>query len=211
LVLRTLTVKTNRTGLNRVKNEFERGIKLKKENLIALGLTEEQVSEVMDIYAKDLKGYIPKKRFDEVNDSRKDLEKQIKDKNEQLISLEEKIKGCEEAEKIIKKLQQDTESAKKSYETKIKDITITSAIQSKLMNVKYSDLLLDKFDKSVLVVNEDGTVSGIDEQLTMLKKQYNDLFIDMKDEEPNCQEKSPEGVKNPWSIEHFNLAVKLKV
>ncbi|WP_313133752.1 phage scaffolding protein [Anaerocolumna sp.] len=185
---------------------------MKKENLIALGLTEELVSEVMDIYKKDLKGYIPKKRFDEVNDSRKDLEKQIEDKNEQLISFEEKIKSCEEAEKIIKKLQQDNESAKKFYAAKIKDMTITSAIQSKLMNVKYSDLLVDKFDKSILVVNEDGTVSGIDEQLTILKKQYKDLFIiDTKDEELNCQKKSSEGVKNPWSMEHFNLAVKLQV
>jgi len=187
-------------------------MRMKKENLIALGLTVAQVNEVMDIYTKDLKGYIPKKRFDEVNDSRKDLKKQIKDKNEQLISLEEKIKSCEEVEKIIKKLQQENESAKKSYEAKMKDMTITSAIQSKLMSVKYSDLLVDKFDKSVLVVNEDGTVSGIDEQLTILKKQYRDLFIiETKAKEPNCQEKSSEGVKNPWSIEHFNLAVKLKV
>lgn len=187
-------------------------MKVKKNNLIALGLTEEQAGEIMAIYAKDLKGYIPKKRFDEVNDSKKDLEKQIKDKNEQLKSLVEKVKSNEEAEMIIKKLQQDNEFAKKSYEAKIKDMTITSAIQSKLVNVKYSDLLMDKFDKSVLVINEDRTVSGIDEQLTILKKQYNDLFIiDTKDKETNCQEKSPEGLKHPWSVEHFNLAVKIKV
>lgn len=185
---------------------------MKKEKLIKLGLTKEQAGEIMVIYTKDLKSYIPKKRFDEVNDSKKGLEKQIKDKNEQLKSLEEKVKSNEEAEKIIKKLQQDNELAMKSYEAKIKDMTIISAIQSKLVNVKYSDLLVDKFDKAVLAVNKDGTVSGIDEQLTILKKQYSDLFmVNTKSKETNCQGKNPEGIKHPWRIEHFNLAVKLKV
>ena len=187
-------------------------MKVKKDQLVELGLTEEQAGQIMVIYAKNLKGYIPKKRFDEVNDAKKDLEKQIKDKNEQVKSLEEIIKSNEEAEKIIKRLQQDNELAMKSYEAKIKDMTITSAIQSKLVNVKYSDLLVGKFDKTVLAVNKDGTVSGIDEQLTILKKQYSDLFmVNTKDKETNCQGKNPEGIKHPWSIEHFNLAVKLKV
>ncbi len=48
---------------------------MKKEELIAKGLTEEQAKAVMDIYTEEMKGFIPKSRFDEVNTAKADLEK----------------------------------------------------------------------------------------------------------------------------------------
>lgn len=50
---------------------------MKKEELIAKGLTEEQAKAVMDIYTEEMKGFIPKSRFDEVNTAKADLEKQV--------------------------------------------------------------------------------------------------------------------------------------
>ena len=44
---------------------------MKKEDLIALGLTEEQIEKVLNANSEQLKGFIPKARFDEVNNAKK--------------------------------------------------------------------------------------------------------------------------------------------
>lgn len=177
-----------------------------KEQLIEMGLTEEQADKVLAAHKEVLAGFIPKARFDEVNETKKDLEQQIRDRDKQLKDLQEKVKGNDELEKTIKELQEANKATKEQYEDKIKDMTITAAIQSKLTDAKYPDLLLTKFDRSKLSIAEDGTVLGIDEQLTALKEQYKDLFKpDLKGREPNNTGGTPPGTKNPWSKEHFNL------
>ena len=177
-----------------------------KEQLIEMGLTEEQADKVLAAHKEVLAGFIPKARFDEVNETKKDLEQQIQERDNQLKDLQGKVKGNEELEKTIKELQEANKATKEQYEDKIKDMTITAAIQSKLTDAKYPDLLLTKFDRSKLSIAEDGTVLGIDEQLTALKEQYKDLFKpDLKGREPNNIGGAPPGTKNPWSKEHFNL------
>ena len=49
-----------------------------KEQLLEMGLTEEQADKVLSAHKEELKGYIPKARFDEINETKKDLEQQIK-------------------------------------------------------------------------------------------------------------------------------------
>lgn len=179
---------------------------MNKEQLIEMGLTEEQAEKVLAAYKEDLKNFIPKTRFDEVNETKKELEQQIKERDKQLKELQEKAKGNEELEKTIKELQEANKATKEQYEAKIRDMTISAAIQSKLTDVKYPDLLLTKFDKSKITIADDGTILGIDEQLSILKEQYKDLFKpDVKGKEPNNIGGSSLGQKNPWSKEHFNL------
>ena len=179
---------------------------MKKEQLLELGLTDEQADKVLNLHKEVLSGFIPKARFDEVNETKKELEQQIQERDDQLKELQKKAKGNEELEKRIQELQETNKATKEQYEAKIKDMTITAAIQSKLTDAKYPDLLLTKFDRSKLSIAEDGTVLGIDEQLTALKEQYKDLFkADVKGREPNNIGGTPPGVKNPWSKEHFNL------
>jgi len=177
-----------------------------KEQLIEMGLTEEQADKVLDAHKEALTGFIHKARFDEVNETKKELEQQIRERDKQLKELQEKAKGNEELEKTIKELQEANKATKEQYEAEIKEMTINSAIQSKLTDAKYPDLLISKFDKSKLSIADDGTVLGIDEQLTTIKEQYKDLFKpDIKGREPNNTGGTPPGTKNPWSKEHFNL------
>ncbi len=185
---------------------------MKKEDLIAMGLTDEQADKVLGAYTEEMKGFIPKARFDEVNDAKKDLEQQIKDRDTQLTELNKKVKGNEDLEKTIKDLQEANKATKDTYEAKIKEMQIESAIREKLTDTKYPDLLITKFDKSKIVVAADGTISGIDEQLTGLKEQYKDLFtVEVKGNPPYNKDKSHSGIKNPWSKEHFNLTEQGKL
>jgi vacuolar-type H+-ATPase subunit I/STV1 len=183
-----------------------------KEQLIALGLTEELAQKAAEASAEELKGFIPKARFDEVNDTKKELEQQIKDRDKQLKELGDKAKGNEGLEKTIQELQETNKATKEQYEAKIKEMTINVAIQAKLTDTKYPDLLLGKFDKSKLSLAADGTVVGIDEQLTTIKEQYKDLFVPkVSGKDPNNKNTTPPGGKNPWSKDHFNLTEQGKM
>lgn len=151
---------------------------MNKEQLIEMGLTEEQAEKVLAAYKEDLKNFIPKTRFDEVNETKKELEQQIKERDKQLKELGEKVKGNEELEKQIKELQDSNQKAKDEYETKIKNITLDNAIKLALKEnkAKYEDLLISKFDREKLTIKDDGTVEGLDEQIKSLKEGYKDLF-----------------------------------
>lgn len=129
---------------------------------------------------------VPKSEFNTLNETKKDLEKQIKERDSQLGELNKKVQGNEELEKTIKELQTANENTKAEYETKLKEAKVDSAIQAKLTDTKYADLLTGKFDRSKLSVSEDGTVLGIDEQLATIKETYKDLFtVDLKGKLPN--------------------------
>jgi hypothetical protein len=161
------------------------------------------------------KNAVPKSDFNTLNDTKKDLEQQIRDRDKQLKDLGEKVKGNEEAEKTIKDLQEANKKSKDEYDAKIKDMKIDAAIKDKLGDVKDEDVrnyLASKFDKAKIVVGEDGSISGIDEQYTGIKEKNKNLIPPtVKGNDPYNKEKNPNGIKNPWSKEHFNLTEQGKL
>ena len=174
---------------------------MKKEQLLELGLTEEQADKVLNLHKEVLSGFIPKARFDEVNETKKELEQQIQERDDQLKELQKKAKGNEELKRI--KLQEANNATKEQYDQNQRHDLTAQSIQLTDANTL---ILLAKFDRSKLSIAEDSTVLGVDEQLTALKEQYKDLFKpDLKGREPNNTGGTPPGVKNPWSKEHFNL------
>ena len=150
---------------------------MKKEELIAKGLTEEQAKTVMDIYTEEMKGLIPKSRFDEVNMSKADLEKQVADRDKQLKALKDEAKDSEALQTKITELEDANKATKKAYEDKIRDMKLTSAIKDQLTDCKYPELVADKFDRSKLILADDGSVSGLAEQLKTVKETYKELFV----------------------------------
>jgi hypothetical protein len=172
--------------------------------------TEELMKEINTEFPKYA---VPKDDFNKVNDTKKTLEGQIADRDKQLKDLGAKVKDNEELSKQISDLQEANKKAKAEYDEKIKDMNIDSAIKAKLKDTKYPDLLIGKFDRTKLVVADDGTVSGIDEQLTGIKELYKELFIPIvsgKDPK-NKNVNTPDSTKNPWSKEHFNLTLQAKM
>lgn len=123
-----------------------------------------------------MKGFIPKARFDEVNTAKADLEKQVADRDKQLKTLKDEAKDSEALQAKITELEDANKATKKAYENKIRDMKLTSAIKDQLSDCKYPDLVADKFDRTKLILAEDGTVSGLTEQLKAVKETYKELF-----------------------------------
>jgi hypothetical protein len=129
-----------------------------------------------------------------------------------ITTLKKDNKDNETLQQTIKTHEGTIETLKTTYEGKIKEMAINTAIHAKLTDTKYPDLLATKFDKSKLVVGADGSISGIDEQLTGIKETYKDLFTPaVRGNEPYNKEKNPSGTNNPWSKEHFNLTEQGKL
>lgn len=149
---------------------------MKKEELIAKGLTDEQAQIAVDAWNEAIKGYIPKSRFDEVNTAKADLEGQVKDRDKQLKDLKDAAKDSEALQTKIAELEETNKQTKTDYEGRIKDMKLTSAIKDQLADCKYPELVADKIDRSKLILAEDGSVSGLSEQLKCVRDTYKELF-----------------------------------
>lgn len=143
---------------------------MKKEDLIALGLTDEQAEKVLSANAEQLKGFIPKTRFDEVNNAKKQLEKDISDRDNQLETLKNSAGDAESLKTTIAQLQADNKAAAENYQTELAKVKLAGAIDTALLgadvvNIKAVKALLD-IDKIKL----DGeTLTGINDQIETLK------------------------------------------
>jgi predicted nuclease with TOPRIM domain len=168
-------------------------------NQVMAKLGEKKIAVVSD------GNWIPKDKFNELNDEKKAL-KEISDQlRTDLKEMKEKAKGNEDLTKQITAL----EAQLQENEDKIKDLRTSAAIERELLkaNAKFPDLLVGKFDKSKVEVLEDGTVKGLEDQLKTIKESYKDLFGETKiagtppgkGDPPN-----PDTKNNPWKKETLN-------
>lgn len=150
---------------------------MNKEDLIAMGLTEEQAKKVMD----SLDGnYVTKTRFNEVNEENKTLKKSVSDRDEQLEDLKKSSGDNEELKKQIETLQQENANQKKAHEAEMTQLRLDNAIDAALTaggakNIKAVRALLDT---SKVKVGEDGKLTGFDDQLSAIQKSDSYLFAE---------------------------------
>jgi vancomycin resistance protein YoaR len=157
---------------------------MKKEDFLKLGLTEEQAEKAAQASGEELQGFIPKARFDEVNNSKKQLEADIKTRDEQLETLK-KI-DAEGLKAEIEKLQGENKAVKEKYDADLKQIQIDNAVEKALIsakakNVKAVKALLD-LEKAEL----DGeAIKGLDDQLKKLQEGEDTKFLfDVEPKDP---------------------------
>lgn len=150
---------------------------MNKEDLIAMGLTEEQAKKVMD----SLDGnYVTKTRFNEVNEENKTLKKSVSDRDKQLEGLKKSSGDNEELKKQIETLQQENANQKKAHEAEMTQLRLDNAIDAALTaagakNIKAVRALIDT---SKVKVGEDGKLTGFDDLLSAVQKSDSYLFTE---------------------------------
>lgn len=148
---------------------------MKKEELIKLGLDEELAQKVAEASSEELKGFIPKQRFDDVNTAKKKLEDDLKERDTQLEELK-KVDAAGLQQKI-KELQEANQKAVEDYQKQLANQAFDFALKealtgAKARNPKAVEALLKKD-----AIKLDGDkLLGLEEQLNALKESDAYLF-----------------------------------
>ncbi|RJV85766.1 hypothetical protein DWX45_16450 [Erysipelotrichaceae bacterium AF19-24AC] len=118
---------------------------------------------------------VPKDQFDTVEEAKKQLDKDVKARDKQLEDLR-KAGSVEDLQQQLNAAQEANKQAKKEYEATVANMKYDAAIEKALANAVHPDLLSGKIDRAKLKLNDDGTVTGLDEQVKSLKETYKDQF-----------------------------------
>lgn len=152
---------------------------MKKDDFIKLGLTEEQAAECEKAVNEAYKDFIPKVRFDEVNNEKKRLENEIKDRDKQLEDLKKEIGDNEDLKQKVEQLQKDNDLIKR-------DAAIEKALTgAKAKNLTAVKALLKDTDSAEIL--SDGTLKGLEDQIKALKKDEGTKFLFEEDKPPQMK------------------------
>lgn len=148
---------------------------MKKEDLIAMGLTEDQAKKVLE----SLDGnFVTKTRFNEVNEENKTLKQSVADRDKQLEDLKKSSGDNAELKKQIETLQQQNADQKKAHEAELNQLKLDNAIDAALMaaGAKNGKAVKALLDVTKVKLSEDGKLTGLDEQVAAVQKSDAYLF-----------------------------------
>lgn len=147
---------------------------MKKEELLELGLTEEQASKVLEGF----NGYIPKSRFDEVNEAKKKALDTIAERDKQLEDLQKSKGDLDALKSEIAKLQEGNKLAKEQYEKDLNALKVNNAVELALTNAGARNIKAVKALLNLEDAELDGeTVKGLADQINALKGGENSFLF----------------------------------
>ena len=161
---------------------------MKREDFIALGIDEELASKCEKASSEELKNYVPYERFKELVDEKNKLKTDIADRDNQLETLKNSSGDVEAMKEQIASLQAENKSKDEAHAAEIKQMKINSALESALISSKAKNLtavkaLIKDLDKAELL--DDGSIKGLEEQITALKKSDSYLFAETTAAKPS--------------------------
>ena len=148
--------------------------------------------------------YVPKSRFNEVNEEKKTLTATVADRDKQLETLKKSTGDLDALKNQIKSLQYANKKAQEEADAKMKELRINDAIKLAIVDKAQDvDIVSSLFDKAKLILGDDGKITGLDEQLKELQKNKAFLF---KQAGPNPKYDPKGGTgSNPFAKDTFNL------
>ncbi|MGE7916318.1 phage scaffolding protein [Lysinibacillus xylanilyticus] len=145
-----------------------------KEQLMKLGLSEEQATKIIEGFGT----MIPKSRFDEVNNAKKQLEKDVADRDGQLEELKESASANDELKAQIEKLQSENTSAKETYEAEVNQLKLDGAVERALIGAKAKNIKAVKALLDLENAEFDGDdIKGLADQLKSLQEGEDSKFL----------------------------------
>lgn len=148
------------------------------EQLIAMGLTEEQAKKVMD----SLDGnFVTKTRFNEVNLELKTAKDTLKERDGQLETLTKSTGDVEALKKQITDLQTANETSDKAHADELKVLRFDTALNAALSSAKAKNpetvkpLLKAFLEKAEL--DGDGSIKGLNDEVKKLVEHANTKFL----------------------------------
>jgi TolA-binding protein len=182
LVLSAEKNKTNKRGSFHGKKRNLKGVQtMTKEQLTAMGLTEEQATKVLEGLKTHLDGnYVTKTRFNEVNTELKQAKDSLTERDGQLETLKKSTGDIEAMKKQIVELQADNKTKDETHQAQIKQLKFDAALNSALVvskakNPETVKPLLKAFLEKAELDGE--AIKGLDGELKKLVEGEDTKFL----------------------------------
>ena len=185
-----------------------------KEILKKAGIEEVKVDGVISDISKELpKYFIPKDKYNEDAEAKKQLEKDIQDRDKQLEDLKKAAGSNEELKAQIEELQKANREAAEHWQAKVAQMQLDFAIEKALAAAKAKNPKAVKALLDLEKVKLDGDkLLGLDDQLKEIQKSDPYLFgesgkVGSGTNPPGAGD--PEA--NPWKKDTWNLTMQGKI
>lgn len=151
---------------------------MKKEELVKLGLDEETAEKIANASAEELKGFVPKSRFDEVNNAKKTAEDTVKERDQQIESLKS-AGNVDDLKQQITTLQNENKAKDEAHAAELLKVRIDSDVEAALTEAKAKNHKAVKalLDLEKAELGDDGKVKGLREQIAALTKAEDSKFM----------------------------------
>lgn len=149
---------------------------MKRDQLKELSLTDEQINAIMSLYGQDIEK--AKAETSSLIAENEALKKQTAEFEQSIKDLKKNAKSGEDLTSQIEALQEANKKQQAEFDNQVKAIRLESAVKdaltaAKVRNPKTFKGLLD-MDKVAL--SDDGTLTGLDDQLAAIKQSDAYLF-----------------------------------
>ncbi len=154
---------------------------MKREDLQKVeGMTKEQIDAIMDLHQTDVTAW---------NQKFENQKTELANKDKQIGDLTEKVKEYDGAD--VKQLQKDVKDWKAKYDTDMAKEKKNSAIKLAVLGAKPRNekALMALIDTEAIKLNDDGSLTGLNEQLENIKKDNDFLFEPAQEENPKPEPK----------------------
>ena len=149
---------------------------MKREELKALGLEDAAIDSIMAIHGKDIEAN--KTKAAQLEEQVKTLNTSITERDTQLEDLKKSSGDVESLKTQITALQETNTTQATEYQTKMKDLQVSNAIKMALTGkVHDADLVAGLVAKDKLLVQDDGSILGLDDQIKTLQESKKFLFV----------------------------------
>lgn len=150
-----------------------------KQQLIALGASEELATKIAGESVKELEGCVEKSKYSEIEAEKNQLTEGNKTLTKQLEEIKKSAGDNAELKKQIEDMQTANKAKAKEYEDSIAQLKLDNAVDIALLgagakNAKAVKALLN-LEKAI--IGTDGKVVGLDEQLKNLMKAEDSSFL----------------------------------
>lgn len=152
---------------------------MKREDLIKLGLDEEAAKKVEAASIEELKGYVEKTKYIELETVKNQLEESNKTVNKQLEDLKKNTGDAEALKAEIQKMQDENKNKETEYANNIKKLKVDNAVELALIGAKAKNTKAVKalLNLENLEIGEDGKVKGLEDQIKNLTKDEGTAFL----------------------------------
>lgn len=166
---------------------------MKREDLQKIeGITKEQIDSIMNLHQIDVTDW---------NKKIKDKDTEIKTKDTKITELSDTVKKFDGVD--VAKLQQDVKDWEKKYQDDLTSAKKEAAIKLAIVEAKPKSekALMAFLDTDIIKLNDDGTVTGLKEQLDNIKKDNGFLFEEDDPQNVNLggnHNNKPETKESTW-------------